>query len=215
MASNKILNSKDLRSDAGHNELQHTESISVPRDIFEKLYLSPQNDVKEGLHKTFANPTPLCLAGFLLSSTPLACDLMGWRGAGGGGAASLPAYIFLGGMIQLIGGLLEFVLGNTFSFVVFSSFGGFWLSFGTTLQSSFGATEAYAATGGANSPQFAASFAFFLLSMGLLCFIYLVCSIRTNAVLVFVFTLLVLAFLLLAGAYWQIANGNLALAAKI
>lgn len=29
------------------------------------------------------------LAGFLLALTPLSCDLMGWRGAGGGGAASV------------------------------------------------------------------------------------------------------------------------------
>lgn len=28
------------------------------------------------------------LCGFLLSLTPLSCDLMGWRGAGGNGAAS-------------------------------------------------------------------------------------------------------------------------------
>ena len=28
------------------------------------------------------------LAGFILSLTPLACDLMGWRGAGSSGAAS-------------------------------------------------------------------------------------------------------------------------------
>jgi uncharacterized protein len=86
---------------------------------------------------------------------------MGWRGAGGGGAASLPAYLFMGGLLQIIGGLLEFFLGNTFPFVVFSTFGGFWLSFGATLQPFYGATEAYAATGGAESPQFAASFGMF------------------------------------------------------
>ena len=83
---------------------------------------------------------------------------MGWRGAGGGGAASLPVFIFMGGMLQLIGGFLEFVLGNTFSFVVFSTFGGFWLAFGTTMVPSFGAAAAYAETGGLESPEFAATF---------------------------------------------------------
>ena len=29
------------------------------------------------------------LVGFLLSLTPLTCDLMGWRGAGGNGAADI------------------------------------------------------------------------------------------------------------------------------
>jgi hypothetical protein len=52
---------------------------------------------------------------------------MGWRGAGGGGAASLPTFLFMGGVLQMIGGTLEFFLGNTFPFVVFSTFGGFWL----------------------------------------------------------------------------------------
>jgi hypothetical protein len=66
--------------------------------------------------------------------------------------------VFLGGTLLLVSGLLEFVLGNTFPFVVFCSFGktrssctsnsvltrpllpgGFWLAFGCTLQASFGA----------------------------------------------------------------------------
>jgi len=53
-------------------------SISISPEMFEKLYLSPQNNVKGDLRKTFGNPTPLALVGFLLSLTPLSCDLMGW-----------------------------------------------------------------------------------------------------------------------------------------
>jgi succinate-acetate transporter protein len=53
---------------------------------------------------------------------------------------------------------------------------------------------------------FTASFAFFLVFMGVLCLIYLVCSLRTNIVFVIIFFTLVLAFGLLAGAYWQNAN---------
>lgn len=34
-------------------------SISIPPDLFEKLYLSPENRVKGDLRKTFGNPTPL------------------------------------------------------------------------------------------------------------------------------------------------------------
>ena len=32
-------------------------------------------------------------------------------------------YFFMGGVLMIIGGVLEFVLGNTFSLVVFCSFG--------------------------------------------------------------------------------------------
>lgn len=34
-------------------------SISMSPELFEKLYLSPQNNVKGDLRKTFGNPTPM------------------------------------------------------------------------------------------------------------------------------------------------------------
>lgn len=58
-------------------------------ELFEKLYLQPINNVKGDLRKTFANPTPLGLLGFVLGLTPLACNLIGWRGSGGLGAANM------------------------------------------------------------------------------------------------------------------------------
>ena len=36
-----------------------------------------------------ADTASSALVGFLLSLTPLSCDLMGWRGAGGNGAADI------------------------------------------------------------------------------------------------------------------------------
>ena len=99
------------------------DSIPIPRDILEKMYLSPPSPVKGKLRGTFANPTPLAIAALVLSTFPLGCDLMGWRGAGGSGAASIPVYIFIGGVIQVLAAVLEWVLGNTFSFVVFGVLG--------------------------------------------------------------------------------------------
>jgi len=112
---------------------------------------------------------------------------------------------------MIIGGFLEFILGNTFPFVVFSSFGAFWLSFAATLQPFYYAYGAYAPTGGSEAEGlatvgFTASFAFFLVFMGVLCFIYLICSLRTNIVFVVIFFTLVLAFSLLAAAYWYNAH---------
>lgn len=48
---------------------------------------------------------------------------------------------------MLIGGLLEFIIGNTFSFVVFMSFGAFWLTLGATLRPDYNAYAAYAPPG--------------------------------------------------------------------
>lgn len=39
--------------------IQTTSSITISPDIFEKIYLSPANNVKGDLRFKFANPTPL------------------------------------------------------------------------------------------------------------------------------------------------------------
>ena len=70
---------------------QTTDSVMlpIPRDVFEKLYLSPKTPNAGKLRSTFGNPTPISLLGFLVSATPTAMITMGWRGAGGNGAAIL------------------------------------------------------------------------------------------------------------------------------
>jgi succinate-acetate transporter protein len=205
------LNDSNMDHGDALKRIRTAGSISISPELFEKIYLSPQNAVKGDLRKTFGNPTPVALLGFLLSLSPLSCDLMGWRGAGGNGAAGIGSYFFFGGLLMLLGGFLEFILGNTFPFVVFTSFGAFWLTFATTLQPFYYAYGAYAPSGqpeaaGLSTVGFTASFGFFLVFMGVLCFVYLICSLRTNIVFVVIFFTLVCAFGLLSGAYWQNAN---------
>jgi hypothetical protein len=112
----------DTREDT-LRKIRTADSVSIPLDVFEKLYLNPQQPAAGKLRKTFGNPTPVALVGFLIAATPNACALMGWRGAGGGGGALLCVFIFFGGMLQIIGGTLEFFLGNTFSSVLFFTYG--------------------------------------------------------------------------------------------
>lgn len=112
---------------------------------------------------------------------------------------------------MIIGSVLEFFLGNTFPFVVFGSFGAFWLTFAATLTPYFNASIAYDPThpaASAHNPVFAASFAYFNLYMGVLCFIYLICSLRTNVVFVMIFLLLIPAFSCMAAVFWKIAEGT-------
>ncbi|KAL6717161.1 hypothetical protein ACLMJK_005076 [Lecanora helva] len=202
------------------NKVKTANSITLSPEMFEKIYLNPQNQVKGELRNTFGNPTPLALLGFLLSLSPLSCELMGWRGAGGDGIATVGAYYFIGGFLMSLGGILEFFLGNTFSFVVFCSFGGFWFTLGATLTPAFNAYGAYATdpnniAEGLTSPSFHASFGFFLLFMGLMCFIYLICALRTNLVFVAIFLGLLMTFVVLTGSYWALGAGNGALAQKL
>ncbi|KAJ9493684.1 hypothetical protein H2202_010846 [Exophiala xenobiotica] len=186
-------------------------SISISPELFEKLYLSPKNAVKGDIRRTFGNPTPIALGGFLLSLSPLSNVLLGWRGSGGLGAAEVGVYFFCGGLLMILGAIFEFVLGNTFPSVVFGTFGAYWLAYAATLTPYFNATAAYqpnSPTTASTNPEFAASFAFFLLYMGLLCLIYLVCALRTNVVFVLIFAGLVPAFSCLAASFWHLAQDN-------
>jgi hypothetical protein len=81
--------------------LTRSQSLSISPEVFEKLYLSPENAVKGDLRQTFGNPTPLfvsfpspikstsiltfssAIVGFVVALSPLSIELMGWRGAGG------------------------------------------------------------------------------------------------------------------------------------
>lgn len=116
-----------------------------------------------------------------------------------------------------LGALLEFILGNTFPFVVFGTFGAFWLAFGATLTPYFNASVAYAPTTPAESsadPVFASTFAFFQVYMACLCFVYLIISIRTNIIFFLIFLLLVPAFGCLAAFFFgHEANATLLVAA--
>ncbi|KAE8360862.1 GPR1/FUN34/yaaH family-domain-containing protein [Aspergillus caelatus] len=163
------------------------------------------------LKSFLADPTPLGIMGFIVALTPFTCELMEFRGAFGTGAATVGSQYFFGGLILIIASVLQFLLGNTFVFVVFASFAAFWLSYATTLTPFYNAAAAYDPTNPEN-PGFYNAYGFFTLFMGLLCFIYLICSLRTNLCFVAIFLGLVLGFCLLTGTLWQLANGNLGLA---
>jgi hypothetical protein len=49
----------EMDSDQALKRIRTAGSISISPELFEKLYLSPQNQVKGELRKTLGNPTPL------------------------------------------------------------------------------------------------------------------------------------------------------------
>lgn len=72
-----------------------------------------------------ANPAPIGLAGFGLTTMLLNLHNAGLFGLE---ASILGLGIFVGGIAQLIAGILEFKKGNTFGHVAFTMYGSFWLS---------------------------------------------------------------------------------------
>ena len=49
----------DIEPENALNRIRTAGSISISPELFEKLYLSPQNKVSGDLRKTFGNPTPM------------------------------------------------------------------------------------------------------------------------------------------------------------
>jgi len=198
----------------GGGPLGRQISVSLSPEQFEALYLQPGGVGGKGdLSKRFGNPTPLGIAGFLLSLTPLSIYLMNFGSTTSSSAIGIVgAFYILGGVCMILAGLLEWVLGNTFPFVVFTTFGGFWVSFAVLNDPSVGVLAAYSATGnateGSANSVFAEGFAVYLICWGVLVFIYLLGSLRTNIVFVLLFTVLDVAFFLLAAGYFRIGEGR-------
>jgi len=144
---------------------------------------------------------------------------MGWRGSNQQklGAADIGAYLWFGGFSVIASAVMEFILGNTFSFVLFMGYGSWFLTYGATLQPFYNAagyyaptafnspplanlTEATAQDWGELSPQFHASFGFIVVFMAVFSLIMLICSIRVNVVLVLLLLSIFLGFVLIAAS---------------
>lgn len=192
-------------------------SVTIPPEMFEQMFLSPQNRVKGDLRQTFGNPTGIAIAGFLLCTTPLSMVLLGWQGSGGLGAANVGTYFSFGGTLMCLGGLLEWVMGNTFPSTVFLTFGAFWLTFGITLVPYFNASGAYATSqysNGMENPEFAATFAFFLLAMIILVLVFCIASLRTNVCFFVIFLTLLPTFGTLCASFFALSKGKMSSAAE-
>lgn len=69
-----------------------------------------------------------------------------FTGAGGGAgnaAATVGATAWFGGMLLILAGIGEFLLGNTFPFLVFMCYGSHFLTFSTVTIPEWGAISSY------------------------------------------------------------------------
>ncbi|KAA8901770.1 GPR1/FUN34/yaaH family-domain-containing protein [Sphaerosporella brunnea] len=211
---------QDIEKDAGstptHDYVERVQTITLTPEVFEKLYLTPQNKVKGDLHSAFGNPTPVALIGLILSLTPLSIVLLGWKGASV--SAFDAVFVFAGGVLMIVAGVLEFFLGTTFPCVVFISQGSLYFVLGAMNIPGFGVMQAFVTseyTSGDQNPQFYNSFAFFLACIGFECFVFMLAALRINLLLFLIFLFTVLGVELLAGGYWAIGYGNMELGTKL
>ncbi|MFL6160677.1 MAG: acetate uptake transporter [Jatrophihabitantaceae bacterium] len=136
----------------------------------------------------FADPGPLGLAGFAMTTFYLSSVNAGWL-AKSVLAGVLGLALFYGGLAQLLAGMWEFVKGNTFGALAFSSFGAFWLSYWYLV--------AHTDLSKANATNLGHGLGFYLLGWTIFTLYMFVASTRTNLALMVVLGLLTLTFFFL------------------
>jgi uncharacterized protein len=146
-----------------------------------------------------ANPGPLGLAGFGLTTVVLSAinaGLLPHEAV----AAVVPLAFAFGGVAQLIAGVLEFKVGNTFGMVAFTSYGLFWWWF-AFLQWTIGA-------GWLKGPP-ATGVATVLLMWGVFTFLLWIVTFRLSKAVWSIFLLLWITFFLLAWGDFGYSLGSL------
>jgi succinate-acetate transporter protein len=86
----------------------------------------------------FANPAPLGLFGFAVTTWMLSMFNVKWFGPADAFPLMLSTAFAFGGTAQFLAGLLEYPRGNTFGFVAFCSYGSFWWAFALLVSGAFG-----------------------------------------------------------------------------
>jgi uncharacterized protein len=132
-----------------------------------------------------ADPGPLGLAGFAMTTFCLStANAHLWSSNGAGAALSLA--LIYGGLVQLLAGMWEFVRKNTFGALAFSSYGAFWIGLYILL----------------NIVKSPASVAVYLLAWTIFTFYMWMASFYLNKGLLVLFTVLEVTFVLLTIGNW-------------
>lgn len=145
-----------------------------------------------------ANPAPLGLAGFGLTTVVLSCINAGLLPPEAT-AAVVPLAFAYGGLAQLIAGVLEFKNGNTFGTVAFTSYGAFWWWFAFLF---------WTVGAGWLKPPAAAGVAATLLLWGIFTTGLWLCTFKSNKGIFAVFLFLSITFFLLAAGDFGWTSGK-------
>jgi succinate-acetate transporter protein len=141
---------------------------------------------------TVADPAPLGLAGFALTTFILSAVNAGWIPKAGEPIVLGLAFAY-GGLAQLCAGMWEFKRNNTFGATAFSSYGAFWIAFALLVTFNVAKIPAEAA------PK---AVGMFLLAWGIFTAYMTVAATTLSKPVLTVFVLLTITFFVLAiGAF--------------
>jgi len=148
--------------------------------------MSKENETLIKVKDTLANPAPLGLLGFGMTTVLLNLHNAGLYSMD---SMILGMGIFYGGLAQIIAGIMEWKKGNTFGTTAFTSYGLFWLSLvALTVIPNLGLIE----------PPAPSAMAAYLIMWGIFTTVMFVGTLRLNRALQVVFLSLAILFFLLA-----------------
>ncbi|KAI0344307.1 Gpr1 family protein [Trametopsis cervina] len=143
------------------------------------------------------NPGPLGLFSFASTTLILSFYNTGVRGIVTPNVV-IGMSLFVGGLAQLLAGMWEFAAGNTFSATAFTSYGGFWLSFGALYIPGSGILAAYS-----DPAELDSALAIYLITWFVVTFLLLIGALRRSICMIALLTFLSLTFMLLAISKFQ------------
>jgi len=195
---------KDYEGSVGHHDhaLHHeptNQSARMPAfggEAQPGLYRSTQR-------RNIANPAPLGLCGFALTTFVLSLINMQAN------SVTVPtivvglAYAY-GGLVQLLAGMWEMAIGNTFGATALSSYGGFWISYAIIQTSAFDIVSSY----GDNAAELQHAIGFYLFGWFIFTFLLVLCTLRSTVAFFLLFFFLDITFLLLAIAQFRLTDGT-------
>ncbi len=155
----------------------------------------------ETIATAVANPAPLGLCAFALTTFVLSSINAGWFPAGGTNII-VGLALFYGGISQILAGMWEFKAGNTFGATAFTSYGAFWLALGVIFVPGSGILDALV-----KSNTVSQSLGLFLLGWTIFTGLMFLGTLRANMALITVFGLLFLTFLALTIGELAPSNG--------
>jgi succinate-acetate transporter protein len=160
-----------------------------------------ESPVPRPLAPAIADPVPVGIAGFAMTTFVLSCVNAGFFGGTAGTPMVLGLAIFYGGLVQLLAGLWAFRRGETFVAVAFCSYGGgFWLSY--FFLTYFIAPHLPASVAGN-------AIGLYLLGWLIFTFYMTIAALRTNLAVLWVFITLTATYLLLVLAEFGVATTTL------
>ncbi|KAI1273068.1 gpr fun34 family protein [Xylaria sp. FL0933] len=188
------------RYDYGGNPLYHAHTGGEPR------LPAFGGEFQPGLYKPttgrkIANPAPLGLSAFALTTFVLSLVNVQARGVTVPNIALSVAYGY-GGLVQLLAGMWEMAVGNTFGATALSSYGGFWISYAIILTPGFAVLGDYT-----SEADIASVLGFFLIGWFIFTFILFILTLRSTVMFCLLFFTLDLAFLFLATSEFAASNG--------